>query len=65
MDLSLSLSPNPLHLVPATRIKDSGGLRAGEMNGEETAERQYPKTNLHNENRIMTKKPRHGSGSRQ
>ena len=34
--------PNPLHLVPVTRIKDSGGLRTGEMYGEETAERQYP-----------------------
>ena len=60
----LSLSPNPLHLVPVTSIKDSGGLRAGEMYGEETAERQYPRKKLHNENRIMTKKPRHGSGSR-
>ena len=47
-----------------TRIKDSGGLRAGEMYGEETAERQYPEKKLHNENRIMTKKSRHRSGSR-
>ena len=29
--------------MPVTRIKDSGGLRVGEMYGEETAERQYPK----------------------
>ena len=29
--------------MPVTRIRDSGGLRAGEMYGEETAEKQYPK----------------------
>ena len=32
-----------------TRIKDSGGLRAGEMYGEETAERQYPEKNTQRE----------------
>ena len=41
-----TVSPNPLHLMPVTRIKDSGGLRAGEMYGEETAERQYPKKKI-------------------
>ena len=40
LDLSLSLARIPVHLLPMTR-KDAGGLRAEEMYGEETAERQY------------------------
>ena len=41
----IDLLNKPLNVIwmPVTRNKDSGGLRAGEMYGEETAERQYPK----------------------